>query len=354
MTLRSQASLFSSALLALTVGATGCNGMDSGELTEAEVIAQQLELDDGGLDESDELPMFDQAALYDEAEISDMSEVPYNDQLETDAAITDLIASPDATLYHVTLVWGQMPADLQNDTPYDWSGEIAVNRGGIIIRSALRFDGRTDHLRPRDASRPNVVAFDSETLPHRDGLRLLVVDPTPDAVEPLVLSYIQNATGERFEAAMTDLVVRPQSRLMDDRGNRIVAVAMRQPDVACEYGFLGGRWHKVAEDRGRILGRVVTADGEIAGHMRGIYGRRDNGDRVFFAKYINRAGEFRGILHGTYAAGLFLGRWRTRDGDVGGLRGEYIETAPDARIGGHFMGRWAETRCNLENVTDRL
>ena len=98
---------------------------------------------------------------------------------------------------------------------------------------------------------------------------------------------------------------------------------------------------------------MVNAEGEIVGHMRGIYGRRANGERVFFAKYINRAGEFRGILHGTYADGHFIGRWRTRDGDVGGLRGEYVENLPGPRVGGHYMGRWAETRCNLPMVTDR-
>lgn len=353
MTLRNRATLFSSAFLALSLSATGCTpGEMDDDLTEAEVIGLQLEEDYGGLEETDEAPFFSDQALFDEAGISDMTEVPVTDALETDTAVTDMIGAPDAALYHTTFVWGQIPADLNNDTAYNWSGEIRVNRGAILVRSALRFDGVTDHLIPRDAARPDVVVFDSATRPHRDGLRLLIIDPNPAALEPLIVTYAPN-NGAVFEAPMAALLEGPQARVMDDFGNRIVAVAVREPVDTCDYGFLGGRWHKVADGRGRILGRVVNSDGEIVGHMRGIYGRRDNGERVFFAKFINRAGEFRGILHGNYAEGNFMGRWRTRDGDIGGLRGEYIESAPGPRHAGHYLGRWAETRCNIDSITDR-
>ena len=46
--------------------------------------------------------------------------------------------------------------------------------------------------------------------------------------------------------------------------------------------------------------------------------------------------------------------WRTRTPDGataerGGLRGEYRELTDrhDDRVGGHFLGRWAETTCNV-------
>jgi hypothetical protein len=88
---------------------------------------------------------------------------------------------------------------------------------------------------------------------------------------------------------------------------------------------------------------IVNADGEVTGHIRGIWGQRRNGDKVMFGKFIATDGTFRGIVAGTYDAGQFHARWLTSAGDHGVLGGMYVD-APNVR-GGVFMGRWAEASC---------
>jgi ketosteroid isomerase-like protein len=79
---------------------------------------------------------------------------------------------------------------------------------------------------------------------------------------------------------------------------------------------------------GRYAGLVLDSDGEPVGHIRGIYGNRRNGQPVFFGKFINRDGGFRGIVRGTYDERHFDGRWLDRAGDHGVMAGVY--RGPDA------------------------
>jgi hypothetical protein len=74
---------------------------------------------------------------------------------------------------------------------------------------------------------------------------------------------------------------------------------------------------------------------------------------VFFGKYINREGQFRGIFAGHYRDGRYLGRWMTRAGEHGRLGGQYRESLPGPEVGGAFMGRWAETSCAGDFPADR-
>ena len=81
----------------------------------------------------------------------------------------------------------------------------------------------------------------------------------------------------------------------------------------------------------RVRRRVVSEDGRPLGHIRGVYGERRNGNKVFFGKYINTEGHFQGILRGTYGEGSFQGRWLTRAGERGSLMGRVQES--DRRAG---------------------
>jgi hypothetical protein len=79
--------------------------------------------------------------------------------------------------------------------------------------------------------------------------------------------------------------------------------------------------------------------------VRGLFGVRASGEQVFFGKYIDLDGHFRGLFAGRYGDGRFAGKWIDRDlDDHGVLGGAYRETTDGA---GHFLGRWAETSCNL-------
>ena len=328
-------------LLALT---TGCGAaVEEEENEEAAEIAAAIELENGGLTMADELPMFGTEEMFSEAGLPD-AEVAYDDVIDQSAEVVAMRQAPDAVVFHTTVLWGQFPGNPGLRAPRNWSGTLTVSRGAVIVNRTVLFEGPTDHLLPRN--NPRVVPFTSATLPHHDGLRLTIIDPEPFSGEPQVLTY-SSANGPEFSAPMPALTDGPQSQIVDDRDNRIVAVAVPQPVDVCNHGMLGGRWHRVAEGRGRFLGPVADAGGHAVGHVHGIYGKRRNGERVFFGKYINRDGEFRGIFGGHYGGGHFEGRWLSRSGEVGALGGEYRETIPGPEVGGHFLGRWAELSCNL-------
>lgn len=324
-----------SLVLALAVG---CAQNDD----EVSTIANDLELENGGLDMADEAPAFGVDEEFVAAAAAPETDV--TDPMATDPEVTAIMDGAAGEVYGVTVLWGQLPGNLENETARVWSGALRVNRGGIIVRRVIRFEDATDRLLPRDDRA--VVPFTSWTRPHNDGLRLIIVDPTPEAADPLVLSYLP-IEGERLDLSVAALVDEPQSHEVDDAGNRIVAAALRGHPDRCAHGFLGGRWHRVAEGRGRLIGRVTDGFGAPIGHLRGLYGVRESGEHVFFGKYIGIDGGFRGIFGGHYGEGHFEGRWGVASGDRGALRGEYRESLPGPEVGGHFLGRWAETTCGL-------
>ncbi len=332
-----------SALAMATLALSGCSAdtQDPDYEFESEQIAEQLELENGGLSMDDEAPQFAQASILEDVTLP---ESVYDDAMAQDETVVAMKQKPDAVVFHTTVLWGQFPLNWDNKTPRNWSGVLTVNRGAMVVGHTIAFEGKTDNMLPRP--NPQTVAFTSATLPHHDGLRLAIVDPDPLNAEPLTLTYA-TPSGPVFSAPMKALTDGPQSKVVDEAGNRIVAVSVPQPVDLCNYGMLGGRWHRVAEGRGRLLGPVANAQGDMVGHVRGIYGKRKNGDRVFFGKYINKHGAFMGIFAGHYGEGHFEGRWLHKSGEVGRLGGEYRETIPGPETGGHFLGRWAETSCNV-------
>lgn len=332
--------LFGIGALMIGLGAAGCTADD---LDDSDQIASEIEKEYGGLDMEDEAPMFGMEEDFEAADLAE--EVLYDDSaIEGSEAVISMMSVPDAVVFNAAVLWGQIPGDPTNTQPRNWSGTMSVNRGALILRRTIRFEGPTDNVVGR--TDPQTIVFTSATYPHHDGMRLTIIDPTPEDPEPLVLT-LATANGPDFSATLGSLLDGPQTTVVDDDGNRIVGVAMAQPIDVCNHGFLAGRWHKVADQRGRLLSRVLDSEGEVVGHLRGVYGRRANGDKVFFGKYINTDGQFRGIFAGQYDSGSFVGRWLHRSGDKGLLGGEYRETIPGPETGGHMLGRWAETTCNL-------
>ena len=328
---------------ALALAACTGTTAEDGTAEEAEEIASAVELENGGLDMNDEAPMFGDPQAFDEAALEADSAV--DDPMASDAAVTAALATPDAAVYNTAVVWGQMPPDFRNRNGHEWDGTISINRGAMIVRRRVGFEHRTDAVAER--SDPQSVRFRSMTLPLVDGLLLTIADPDPGSADPLTITYTSDA-GQVFSASLADLVDGPQSLEVDESGNRILATAMREPADPCAHGTLRGRWHKVEDGRGRLIGVVSDAEGEPVGHVRGVYGRRRSGEQVFFGKYINRDGRFQGIFGGHYRDGNFSGRWIVRASlEHGDLAGMYRETIEGPETGGLFIGRWAETSCNM-------
>lgn len=305
---------------------------------EADVVISSLELENGGLDMEDEAPMFGADDQFAAAAVETGTAV--TDPMDRDTEIVALRERPDVQRLRVAAVWGRMPPSREDVTRTDWSGRVEVSRGAIVVRHRIGFEEATDRLAPRDSR--TSIAFSSVTGPFVDGL---VLEVLADAdLGDITLSYVPN-TGERLDLRLGDLLGGPVATDRDASGNRIVVTALRRDRDDCDHGFMRGRWHALRDGAGVFRGIVTDADGAPIGHMRGIYGERRNGEQVFFGKYINRDGQFRGIFGGHYRDGAFVGRWVTRAGEHGRLGGHYRESLPGPEVGGHYMGRWAETSC---------
>ena len=333
--------LFRSGLAAALTLTLACDGASSAD-EDADVIADDIEDDNGGFDMEDEDPQFGDVELFVGEELDDV-ETEITDLAATDIELME--ASDTAAVYDIALLWGHMRFDADFDGPRDWSGEIEVTRGAIRVRRAIRFDANDRVERDRDDLRR--VRFISRTGPHFDGLRLRVVDPDPTASDRLELIYRDSRGEHRIDVER--IRERPETREVDESGNRIVAAARRRlVDNAdpCDNGFMRGRWRQVARDYGVLRGRLADSDGNLSGHMRGVYGVRRDGSRVFFGKAIGLDGRFRGIFAGTYRSGNFVGRWLTRSGEYGHLGGHYRESDHTRARGGFYLGRWVENSCN--------
>jgi hypothetical protein len=335
-----------SACLAATVFALGAAAC-ADRTDDADEIAAALEQENGGLDMEDEAPLFGADDELAAAEVE--GSVEYSDALAEDTEIIAMRARDGALRARIVLAWGQLPPDRDpEEYVRDWSGRLRLNRGAIVVRRTIGFEEATDRVEPRTDRLE--VAFASVTRPFADGLVLDIVDDDPASAEPLTLRYERSEGGER-EYRVADLLERPDRTIVDDEGNRMVAIALRHRD-ACDHGFARGRWRALRDQLGGMIGEVFDADGAPIGHIRGIWGVRRNGEHVFHGKYIDRDGRFRGLFGGHYRDGELVGRWLTRGGEHGRLDGRYEETVPGRRAGGHFALRWAETSCAADIRTE--
>ncbi|HWO17570.1 MAG TPA: hypothetical protein VNO30_02300 [Kofleriaceae bacterium] len=325
----------------LTVPTTiACTDNAAPPADDLDSVTEAIERENGGFDTSDEAPLFGDDALYAAADIE--ADAVVTDPLATDPVITDLEANTTVDARNVVVMWGRMPAD-PDGAVRNWSGELRLSRGAMVVRRRIAFEEATDRIPTR--TRRDVIQFQSRTSVHADGFALTVFDPTPADTTPLTLTYVSADGAATYTLDLGALTAGPVAVDAGD-GNQIVAIGHRRRD-ACEHGFLRGRWHAMAPGAGHYAGLVLSSDGEPTGHIRGIYGKRRNGESVFFGKFIARAGGFRGIIRGTYDGEEFNGRWLDRAGDRGMVHGMY--RSGDTLRAGAFLGRWAETSC----ATDR-
>jgi hypothetical protein len=304
---------------------------------DATAVASALEEDNGGFDTADEALQFGTPELFASAAIE--SDAAVTDALATDPTIVDLQATAEA--HTVLVAWGQLPADPLATDARDWSGELRLSRGALVVDRTIAFEDATDRLLPRQ--RRDAVAFASRTRPFVDGLVLTVLDPTPAAAEPLTLTYTAATGGATYTLDLSQLAAGP---IVVDAGdnNRIVATGVRRDPDPCRSGVMRGRWHQLTPHLGTFLGGVADKDGTPIGNVRGIYGERRDGAHVWFGKFIDRDGRFIGIMGGDFRDNHFAGRWADRAGDRGAIHGVYFE-GPTLRAGA-WAARWAETTCD--------
>jgi hypothetical protein len=324
--------------LLLASSATACVN-DAASGTDEDTVADvttALEQENGGLDISDEAPMFGQPLAFDAAAIE--RDAQFTDAMESNADVTTIANVAGVVRHRLVIVWGRMPADPDATTARNWSGSLTLSRGAMLIGRTIGFEDQTDSVLPRQ----NIarVDFESVTKPHADGLVLRLLDPDPSQ-GALHLTYTSADAATTHDLDLSQLANGPIVVDAGD-GNRVIALAVREGDP-CDHGFMRGRWVALQPGMGVYRGVVTDENGAVTGHLRGIWGQRQNGDKVMFGKFIATDGSFRGILAGQYDAGHYRARWLTGAGDRGIAGGVYFD-APNVR-GGIFAGRWLETTC---------
>lgn len=364
-------------LLGLTM--TGCSETDpvgTEQVAVDDYETMDLDKANGGLTFTDEEPGFGDdyfaAADMEDADaetgdpLEDDAEVAMYEQqlLDEDPADPD---RPRPVITVVRLTWGQLDGlveDMDEDIDaLDWSGSFIVDRGIVVPRRVILFERPRDHLlRPlNDEGRPvrNAVAWVSHTGPHFDGLILEIIERPvhPDSTQPpMNVAHLRMPEmGIELDIPVADLAGMDETRPVDENGNALRLEGFHLGDLdLCPKGFLAGIWVDediVLEDGtvvegGFFKGRWMSLWGRPQGHLRGRYGVNEDGEQVFFGKYIGRDGRIRGLLNGEYEAmdengvGHFLGRWINGAETVQGvLGGDYVQV--EDRPGGFFSGRWA-------------
>lgn len=250
--------------------------------------------------------------------------------------------------FALRIVWGQLEGNRDATEPVDWSGSISVTSGAVAVLRTIAFEYPHDHLLHRDSRQE--LGFVSHTLPHYDGLLLVIKDGgDPEATLTFATGPL-NETIRLSELRDIDRAIRVRPE-----GNAVAFTGIELDfDPACPHGGLRGEWVLRSGERGVFRGAWVTALGEPIGHLRGHFGINDDGRRVWFAKIIDRAGEVVGLARGAWRpsddlerpGGVFEGHWMAREGEIrGAVAGQYVATRHgDDAVAGVFSGRW-RTAC---------
>jgi hypothetical protein len=325
----------------LALGLTACGGAAN---TDAMDLA--LHQDYAALDEADEPEDFGDQDIAEAEDLNEASDTPVVD--DTAASDADLAAAENdganVRRLHIAVMWGHLRPQLECSEFTDWSGTITAQNAALRVLRTLRFEAG-DALQQRPDIR--TVPFTSQTAPHADGLLLEVV------LHPRLINAPGEPVSLTFASAVyTDtLIIAPGMRLakvvrVDDTGNAIAYNVFRRGQDGCSEGLLAGRYIELREtEDGRVLGELkgkyLSFDGGVAGKIKGVWGQRENGAQVLFAKVIGRDGAFKGTLAGRYGQGHFKGRYLAGGRVVAGaFQGMYRE-APEEDGAGFFMGRWS-------------
>lgn len=306
-----------------------------------------LEAENGGID-LDSPPSFDAWA----AEAGDeLGEDPAADVDAPDMEDPEQepgFAEGKVAVYHLLAVWGHKQFEKDFGDVVDWSGAVSVSKGKVQVERVIAFDPKGDHLVPDQD--PRAVTFTSHTGPHHDGLVLRIVVPAGAAEEPTVTFATAPLTATYAASELDGL---QEVITVDDLENKVLFLGQKQSfDKPCPKGLVGGFWKRLNAKGGIFGGKWMAANGKVDGKLFGIWGKRNNGDRVFFGTYVSGDKAFKGILAGHWKpfpkggakqvhGGSFVGHWVGKGGGVDGmLKGLYGDGDEQSDGKGFFKGVW--------------
>ena len=324
-----------------------CGDSATEVVDEQPTAVAALERSYGGIDTADESPQFADPSV--QAEDAMDAEVPLGDDPSDDRAPIGAVI--------ITLRYG----DLANGRPSTattadgaWRFRVAVDGGAFARGKVFAEPDETPNL---TRLAPGVVTWTSTTpAGDHDGAKFAAV-LGPDARGVTIVTAGADIAIPLRALDGHESVQRADAGLLYVRTYRVVRDG-DGPDL-CRGGTMRGRASGLNDDGvGRIAAVVRNHEGDTIGHLRGVYGVRDNGNQVFFAKLIGRGGEFmaraRGVFErvddGTIAVAA---RFHSQTGDaVGVIQGRIVDSNEE-RDGTAFLARWAYV-CDDSMPRDRL
>jgi len=339
------------ALLALMVG---CSKQSS----EPEDLTS-IGVEFGGYLPTDEAPGFGDPTLVSET----AEDQEFSDPVLVDPETEDCINNA-TSIYAMRIVWGRLEYDSLVQTVTDWDGSLEVSWGGMVLRRVVKFEPLQDWIIPRTDRK--LIEWVSKTTVHHDGIFVNIYQP-PSATDdiktvtfstgPLEITYDVN------DLAKLDTVIT-----LDD-GNSVAIHAHKLGHGVCPRGFLAGLWGRDDEGNRIFFGSWMSQNAALMGHLKGRWGADADGNPapVFYGKYIDIDGNFEGLLKGVYGptanstsasvnrrVGIFRGYFYDANGNILGiLKGHYRNRVAGSGMG-YFQGRW-RTLCNkVEEIDDGM
>lgn len=345
--------LLTLSITGLSIAGLGCSATGSGETTDTTATTDETEYeeptsltaeDDGGYTAEDEETNFGIETMEQYTEDEEEEDPTVTAEEETEAE-----EEAGVDVYLVRIVWGNLELNARHERRdrgdedeeetriLDWDGSLSFAGEGLLrLKRVILFEGR-DHIVSEDD--PKLIQWVSHTGPHIDGiLAKLIVRPGTD---PDVLTFETDAM--THEIALEDLDHYNEIVTLDEDGHGAAFTALKVNDDDCPEGFLEGKFHNRPGERegGMFRGRVLSEVGALNGHIRGHYGVHED-EEVFFGKYVNHTGRFRGLLRGTYDEDSFEGDWMAADHAIEGtLNGKHV-TGDDVESG-FFQGFWEQS-----------
>jgi len=342
----------------------GCS--DDGNTTAADPYgpeSQAVDLNDeyGGFLAVDEDPAFGDPELQRLAADEEAVEDGYAG-LDPQAAeeARRLEQQPDFRFYSLTVLWGDLQPEwnqgavdsLEPGEPIVWDGRMTLSEGGIKLLSLLRFERAEDRILPR--SERETIEWVSTTHGFMDGIRVLVIVPADSVTGEPIAQTLEFEAGDYTRTFSTDELTALDELVELGVGEKLSFRSyLTDPSSTRLDGFISGHWTRIESDSiGHFKGYWIGGrDGARLGYLQGHYGYDARGQQVFFGKYVDEFGNFRGFLRGQWetndivnpgqsrrATGSFQGEWVDRHGGaLGRLRGHW---AFPLRGRGVFSGAW--------------
>jgi hypothetical protein len=167
----------------------------------------------------------------------------------------------------------------------------------------IKFEPGQDYLLPRYNDTgyyiPEELHWVSQTSWHMDGLATKLYIPPSVNEDTVTLTY----ESDQLSISFTIDQLEDLDTLIDvDYGNAVSFQAIR-----CELwadsptrGHLAGRWGRDDNGQGIFYGRWMNSNGRLVGAIKGVWGIDDAGNQVFIGKWIDRSGKFRGFVKGLW------------------------------------------------------